>query len=82
MKEKATKPKQNLSNIHPETWNNIPIPVQEAFRDVIIHILSHQSLQTHIESNVMDVCNIMETIITFIEATGIDIRAVVSQKFI
>ena len=82
MKEKATKPNQNLSSIHPETWNNVPIPVQDTFRDVINHILSHQSLQTHIESNVMDVCNIMDTIINFIEATGYDIRTVVSEKII
>ena len=47
----------------PYTWNNIPIPVIEAFTEVINHILSQQSLQTHLEANVMDMIRIMDTMI-------------------
>lgn len=72
---------QNLQNVDPFTWNNIPIPVIEAFSDVINQILSQQSLQSHLESNVMETLRILETMIQYIDATGEDVRGQVSERF-
>ena len=40
MKQKAIAPNISLLKIRPEQWNNIPIPVSNAFTEMINHIMS------------------------------------------
>ena len=80
MKQKAIAPNINLLKIRPEQWNNIPIPVSDAFTTMINHIMSQQNLQAHIEANVFDIAKIMESMMMYIHAVGEDVRGVVHER--
>ena len=80
MKQKAIAPNISLLKIRPEQWNNIPIPVSNAFTEMINHIMSHQNLQAHIEANVLEITKVMETMMMYIHAVGEDVRGVVHER--
>ena len=61
-------------------WNNIPIPVSDAFQCMINHIFSHQGLQAHLEANCFEIIKIIESMMLYIHAVGEDIRGVVHER--
>lgn len=80
MKQKAIAPNISLLKIRPEQWNNIPIPVSNAFTEMINHIMSQQNLQAHIEANILEITKVMETMMMYIHAVGEDVRGVVHER--